>query len=57
VAGYHSLHHLPNRTGLTLTALRVAAAIPVEARERIVGTTLLREKQRESMAIRKRHPA
>jgi hypothetical protein len=29
----------------------------VEASERIVGTTLLREKQRESMAIRERQPA
>jgi hypothetical protein len=57
VVGHHSLHHLPNRSGLSLTAFAIAAAIPVEASEWIVCTTLLREKQRESIAIRKRQPA
>jgi hypothetical protein len=55
--GDHALDHRMDRRRLAEAALRVAAREPVEAGLRVVLALLLREEQREAMAIGEARPA
>ena len=53
----HRIDHLPDRQRLAPAALDVAGEKPVEALVRIVRGLLLRQHEREAVAIRERRPA